>query len=96
MEIPNEHPGVILKEEFLIPLNISAYKLAKATAIPESTLSKIISGKRSISVAVAAKLARYFGNSVEFWIHLQVDYDIRELKSNPDPTLDKIIPFQVA
>ncbi len=76
--IPNIHPGKILKEEFLEPLNISAYKLSKDTGIPQIRLSQIVKGNRSITANTALKLSKYFGNSPEFWLGLQMAYDIEE------------------
>ncbi|MCG6154077.1 HigA family addiction module antitoxin [Leptospira bandrabouensis] len=73
----NVHPGEILSEEFLIPLEISAYRLAKETGIPESNISDIINGKRSITAAISIKLGKFFELNPLFWIGLQNDYDIR-------------------
>lgn len=73
----NVHPGEILSEEFLTPLEISAYRLAKETGIPESNISEIINGKRSITAAISIKLAKFFELNSMFWIGLQNDYDIR-------------------
>ena len=78
--LPNIHPGEILLEEFLIPLEISAYKLAKDLAIPQTRISQILKGKRRISADTALRLSRYFGNSPKFWLGLQDDYDIEEEK----------------
>lgn len=94
--IPNEHPGIILKEEFIDAYNLTAYKLSKATKIPESTLSKIIAGKRAITIPVAARLSKFFTNSIGFWINLQTEYEIRELKENPDPKIEEITPLELA
>jgi len=73
----NVHPGEILIEEFLTPLEISAYRLAKETGIPESNISEIINGKRSITAAISIKLGKFFELNPMFWIGLQNDYDIR-------------------
>ncbi|ABZ94667.1 plasmid maintenance system antidote protein [Leptospira biflexa serovar Patoc strain 'Patoc 1 (Ames)'] len=73
----NVHPGEILTEEFLTPLEISAYRLAKETGIPESNISEIINGKRSITAAISIKLGKFFELNPMFWIGLQNDYDIR-------------------
>ena len=73
----NVHPGEILTEEFLTPLEISAYRLAKETGIPESNISEIINGKRSITAAISIKLGKFFELNPTFWIGLQNDYDIR-------------------
>ncbi len=81
----NIHPGEILKEEFLIPFNITAYRLAKDTFIPQTRISQIVKGKRSITADTALRLSKYFGNSAMFWLGLQNDYDLEdEMKSKAD------------
>ncbi len=72
----NITPGEILLEEFLIPLNISQYKLSKDLLIPQTRISGIINGNRRITADTALRLSRYFGNSAKFWLGLQDDYDI--------------------
>ena len=78
MQLPNIHPGEILLEEFLEPLEISAYRLAKDLDIPQTRVSQIIKAKRRISADTAIRLGKYFGNSPKFWLGLQDDYDIEE------------------
>lgn len=80
--LENVHPGEILNEEFLIPMNISAYRLAKDTEIPQTRISQIIKGKRSITADTALRLSHYFGTSPKFWLGLQDDYDIEEQSQN--------------
>lgn len=77
-KLKNIHPGEVLKEEFLIELNISAYKLAKDTCIPQTRVSEIIKGKRRITADTALRLSKYFGNTPKFWLGLQDDYDLEE------------------
>lgn len=79
-KIPNIHPGEILNEEFLIPMSISAYKLSKDIGVPQTRISKIIQGKRSITADTALRLSKYFGNSSKFWLGLQNDFDLEETK----------------
>lgn len=74
--LKNTTPGEILLEEFLIPLNISQYKLSKELGIPQTRISEIIKGNRRISADTAIRLSAYFGNSAKFWLGLQGDYDI--------------------
>jgi addiction module HigA family antidote len=83
-------PGEILEEEFLIPLGISAYKLAKDINISATRISEIIRGKRRITVDTALRLSKYFGNSVEFWIGMQNDYEIRQERDILEKELSKI------
>lgn len=70
----------MLQEEFLLPLNISAYRLAKDIAIPQTRLSQVLKGNRTITGDTALRLSQYFGNSAKFWLGLKDDYDIEELK----------------
>jgi addiction module HigA family antidote len=76
--LKNIHPGEILLEEFLIPLEISAYRLSKDTDIPQTRISAIIKGNRRITADTALRFSRYFGNSAKFWLGLQDDFDIEE------------------
>jgi len=76
--LSNIHPGEILLEEFLVPLEITAYRLSKDTEIPQTRISQIIKGKRRITADTALRLSSYFGNSAKFWLGLQDDFDIEE------------------
>ena len=77
-KLDNIHPGEILLEEFLKPLEISAYRLSKDIGIPQTRISQIINGKRRITADTALRLASYFGNTAKFWLGLQNDFDIEE------------------
>jgi addiction module HigA family antidote len=77
-KIKNIHPGEVLKEEFLKPLNISAYRLCMDINVPQTRISEIIKGNRSITADTALRLSQYFGNSANFWLGLQNDFDIEE------------------
>jgi len=76
--LKNIHPGEILLEEFLEPLEISAYRLAKDTFLPQTRISEIVRGRRRITADTALRLSRYFGNSAKFWLGLQDDFDLEE------------------
>ena len=89
-KLPNIHPGEILLEEFLKPMELSAYKLSKDLGIPQTRTSQIIKGKRRITADTALRLSKYFGTSVKFWLGLQNDYDIEEEMKTLGVTLDKI------
>lgn len=89
-KIKNIHPGEILLEEFLIPLEISAYRLSKDIAIPQTRISEIIKGNRRITADTALRLSKYFGNSAKFWLGLQDDFDIEEEKNLKKKSLDSI------
>ena len=74
--LKNIHPGEILQEEFLTPLSITAYRLAKDTAIPQTRISEIIKGNRRITADTALRFSKYFGTTAKFWLGLQDDYDL--------------------
>ncbi|MFZ4770713.1 MAG: HigA family addiction module antitoxin [Ferruginibacter sp.] len=77
-KLKNIHPGEILSTEFLVPFNITAYKLAKDIEIPQTRISEILKGNRRITADTALRLSKYFGNSAKFWLGLQDDFDIEE------------------
>lgn len=74
------HPGKILLEEFLLPLNISQYRLAKDIKVPARRINEIIKQKRAVTVDTALRLALYFGMSASFWLGLQTDYELDTAK----------------
>ena len=76
--LENIHPGEVLMEEFLLPMEITAYRLSKDLDIPQTRISQILKGKRRITADTALRLSSYFGNSAKFWLGLQNDYDIEE------------------
>jgi len=75
-KLPPTHPGEVLQEEFLKPLGISQYRLAKGLNVPARRINEIVQGKRSISADTALRLARYFGTTDRFWLNLQARYDL--------------------
>ena len=82
----NIHPGEVLLEEFLKPLGISAYRLSKDLKVPQTRVSQIIKGKRKVTADTALRLSKYFGNSAQFWLGLQNNYDleVEQIKNNKD------------
>ena len=80
--LENIHPGEILLEEFLEPMQITAYRLSKDIEIPQTRISQIIKGKRRITADTALRFASYFGTTAKFWLGLQDDYDIEEERKN--------------
>ena len=90
----NIHPGEILLEEFLKPMNISAYRLSKDIGIPQTRTSEIIKGNRSITADTALRLSYYFGNSAKFWLGLQNDYDLEEEKKTKSRDFKRIKRIQ--
>lgn len=91
-KLDNIHPGEILNEEFLIPLGISAYKLAKETFMPQTRISAIVQGKRRITADTALRLSKFFGTSAKFWLGLQDDYDLEQERYEMQKDLQKIKP----
>ena len=77
-KLRNIHPGEILQEEFLEPFDITAYRLAKEIKIPQTRISQILQGRRRITADTALRLSEFFGNSAQFWLGLQNDYDLEE------------------
>ncbi|MCH8875550.1 MAG: HigA family addiction module antidote protein [Chloroflexi bacterium] len=77
---PPIHPGEILLEEFLKPMGITQYRLAKDVSVDPRRINEIVHGKRSISADTALRLGRYFGTSARFWVNLQSHYDLERLK----------------
>lgn len=94
--MPPVHPGEILLTEFLEPLGVSQYQLAKAVAVPARRINEIVHGQRRISADTALRLARYFGTSERFWMNLQACYDLELEKDRLGSTLDDIQPLRTA
>ena len=89
-KLRNIHPGEILQEEFLSPLEITAYRLSKDINIPQTRISEIIKGNRRITADTALRLSKYFGNSAKFWLGLQDDFDIEEEENQKKTQLNAI------
>ncbi len=94
-EIAYPTPGEILREEFLEPMGISAYRLAKAIDVPQVRISEILSGKRSITVDTGLRLSRYFGMNDAFWTGLQLDHNAAVAKDAMVDVLSRITPVSV-
>ena len=95
-KLSNIHPGEILEEEFLKPMNVTAYRLSKETNIPQTRISQIIHGKRRITADTALRFSKYFGTSAQFWLGLQDDYDLEEERENLETELKKIQTLKVS
>jgi len=94
--IPPVHPGEILLEEFLTPLAVSQYQLAKAVDVPARRINEIVHGQRRITADTALRLSRYFGTSERFWLNLQARYDLEIEKDRLGGALDDIRPLSAA
>jgi antitoxin HigA-1 len=90
------HPGEILLEEFLTPLGVSQYQLAKAVNVPARRINEIVHGQRRITADTALRLSRYFGTSERFWLNLQARYDLETEKDRLGASLDDIRPLSAA
>jgi addiction module HigA family antidote len=95
-KLPPVHPGEILLEEFLSPLGVSQYRLAKDTSVPPRRINEIVRGSRSISADTALRLARYFGTSERFWLNLQARYDLEVEKDRLGDRLRREVKVLVA
>ncbi|MCP4654761.1 MAG: HigA family addiction module antidote protein [bacterium] len=88
------HPGEVLLEEFLKPLGLSQYQLAKAMSVPPRRINEIVHGKRSVTADTALRLSKYFGTSERFWLNLQVRYDLEVAKDRLGDSLNReVSPF---
>jgi addiction module HigA family antidote len=95
-KLPPIHPGKILLEEFLQPMGISQYRLAKEISVPARRINEIVHGKRAITPDTALRLSRYFGMSERFWMNLQARYDIEVAKDNLQDRLEKEVMVYAA
>lgn len=89
-KLPNVHPGEVLLEEFLKPLELSQNALARAIDVPPRRINEIVLGKRGISADTAMRLARAFGTSERFWLGLQADHDLEQAQHKLGQQLDRI------
>ena len=94
--MPPVHSGEILLAEFLEPLYVSQYQLAKSLSVPPRRINEIVHGQRRISAGTALRLARYFGTSERFWMNLQARYDLEVEKDRLGDALDEIQPLSAA
>jgi len=92
-KLHNIHPGEILLEEFLIPMGISQTKLANTMGVPPRRINEIVLGKRGITADTALRLSKVFGTSVQFWMGLQDEYELREARRSIQRQLDHLIPL---
>lgn len=90
------HPGEILKEEFLVPLDMSANRLAQVLGVPTNRITSIVSGSRNLTADTALRLSRAFRTSAEFWMNLQLAYDLRTAELEVGSSLKAIKPLPLA
>lgn len=96
-DLPPVHPGEILQEDFLKPLQITRYRLAKSLGVPQRRIDEICAGKRAITAETALRLARFFGTDPQSWLNLQTQYDLEclEIKMS-DKIEQEVFPFKEA
>ncbi|MFY0608128.1 MAG: HigA family addiction module antidote protein [Cyclobacteriaceae bacterium] len=92
----NIHPGEVLEKEFLEPMGLTAYKLAKQIGVQQTRISQIIKEKRSITADTAIRFSKAFGTTESFWMNLQREYDLRNAHADKDDEFMQIEKFQVA
>ena len=83
------HPGEILNEDFLLPIGISQYRLAKDTSVPPRRINEIVHGKRAVTANTALRLSKYFGTSERFWLNIQATYDLEMEKDRLGKRLEQ-------
>jgi addiction module HigA family antidote len=93
-EIPYPTPGEFLLEEFLKPMGITQYRLAKELGVPQRRIGEIVAGKRAVTVDTGMRLSRFFGMSEGFWVGLQTDYDTARAKDSLVEVLSRIRRFE--
>ena len=89
-KLPNVHPGEVLLEEFLIPMEISQNALARSIGVPPRRINEIVLGKRAVTADTALRLAHYFGTSEQFWMALQASYDLEEARKRLGNALPRL------
>ncbi len=94
-QVPYPAPGEILLEEFLKPMGITQYRLAKEIGVPQRRIGEIIAGRRAITTDTGLRLSRFFGLSDGFWERLQIDYDLAVHRDKMAETLNKIKPYKL-
>jgi addiction module HigA family antidote len=90
------HPGEVLLEEFLAPMDVSQHRLAVAVGVPPRRINEIVHGKRRITADTALRLARYFGTTDHFWLNLQTRFDLEVEKDHLGPSIEAIRPLRSA
>ena len=93
-KIRNIHPGEVLQEEFLLPMGLSAYRLSKDIGIPQTRISEILKGRRRLTADTSLRLSKYFGNSAQFWMSLQNEFDLAEAHLQLRSVLKQIHSFR--
>lgn len=93
-QLANIHPGEVLEHEFIVPLRITRYRVAKDIGVPPTRIGDICAGRRSVTADTALRFGKYFGTSPRFWLGLQEDYDLEERSRLLEAELDEIEPLK--
>ncbi len=93
-KIPIEHPGILLREEFIEPFELTRYAVSKGTGISQTAIGEILKGKRGISAVNALKLSKFFGVSEGFFLNIQTRYNLDIAKEKAEKSLSKVTPFR--
>ena len=96
MKLTFPHLGILLREEFLGPLGVTPYRLAKEIRVPLTRITAILTGRRAVTADTGLRLDRFFGLSEGYWVGLQTDYDLRRTKTSLASELDAIHPWRIA
>jgi addiction module HigA family antidote len=94
VKLLNVHPGDVLREDFLVPLGMTPYRLAKSIGMDQTAVGEILSSKRSVTANTALRLSRFFGTTAQFWLNLQTSYDLEEERERRAEELEKIKPYE--
>jgi antitoxin HigA-1 len=92
--LPPIHPGEVLREEFLVPMQLSSYALARACGVPRTRIERLTREETPVSADTALRLSRYFGTTAEFWMGMQAQYDLERAQDSAADALRKIKPRQ--
>ncbi len=95
-DFPPTHPGEVLKQDFLKPLKLSQYALAKAIDVPQMRISELVNAKRAVTPDTALRLGRYFGTSAEFWLGMQATYDLETARDEVGPEIESSVKPRAA
>ncbi|MDQ0471335.1 HigA family addiction module antitoxin [Labrys wisconsinensis] len=92
----NIHPGEILREEFLVPFDLSPYALARAINVPRTRIERIVREETGVTVDTALRLSKFFGTTARFWMNLQASYDLQKAEQESSADIEAIKPLTIA
>jgi addiction module HigA family antidote len=95
-KLPNVHPGDVLREDFLLPMGMTPYRLAKRMKMDQTAIGEILAGRRGITANTALRLSRLFGTTAHFWLNLQAAYDLEEEREKRSQEIQSIEPLEIS